>query len=91
VVILKIAHSLIKLVWFIALFCFVSWMDVRYFSEHPMISNDTAIKIAYWFSSKPTPEDIYFSYDYVLIFFNFFSSIILYFIIVKLVNTVRRK
>ncbi|STQ59457.1 Uncharacterised protein [Pseudescherichia vulneris] len=90
-VILKVAHSLLKLVWFIALFCFVSWMDVRYFSEHPMISNVTAIKIAYWFSSKPAPEDIYFSYDYVLIFFNFLSSIILYFIIVKLVNTVRRK
>ncbi len=89
--ILKVVHSLIKLVWLIALFYFVSWVDVRYFSEHPMISNDTAIKIAYLFSSKPTPEDIYFSYDYVLIFFNFLFSIILYFIIVKLVNTVRRK
>jgi len=91
VVILKVAHSLLKLFWYIALFCFVSWVDVRYFSEHPMISNDTAIKVAYWFSSTPTPEDIYFSYDYALILFNFLSSIVLYFITVKLINVIRRK
>jgi len=66
-------------------------VDVRYFSEHPMISNDTAIKVAYWFSSTPTPEDIYFSYDYALILFNFLSSIVLYFITVKLINVIRRK
>lgn len=90
-VILKVAHSLLKLFWYIALFCFVSWVDVRYFSEHPMISNDTAIKVAYWFSSTPTPEDIYFSYDYALILFNFLSSIVLYFITVKLINVIRRK
>lgn len=90
-VILKVAHSLLKLFWYIALFCFVSWVDVRYFSEHPMISNDTAIKVAYWFSSTPTPEDIYFSYDYALILFNFLSSIVLYFITVKLMNVIRRK
>lgn len=90
-VILKVAHSLLKLFWYIALFCFVSWVDVRYFSEHPMISNDTAIKVAYWFSSTPTPEDMYFSYDYALILFNFLSSIVLYFITVKLINVIRRK
>ncbi len=90
-VILKVAHSLLKLFWYIALFCFVSWVDVRYFSEHSMISNDTAIKVAYWFSSTPTPEDIYFSYDYALILFNFLSSIVLYFITVKLINVIRRK
>lgn len=90
-VIRKVALSMLKLVWFITLFCIVSWVDVRHFSENPMISNDTAIKVAYWFSSEPTPEDIYYSYDYILIVFNLVSSIILYFITVKLVKTVRSK
>lgn len=85
-VIRKLARSLLKLVWFFALFCAVSWLDVRYFSEHPMISNDTAIKIAHWLSSNPTPEDIYYSYDYVLIGFNFIAAIILYLITVKLIK-----
>ncbi len=90
-VIRKVALSLLKLVWFITLFCVVSWVDVRYFSENPIISNDIAIKIAYWFSSGPTPEDIYYSYDYILIVFNLVSSIILHFITLKLVKTVRSK
>lgn len=90
-VIRKVALSLLKLVWFFTLFCVVSWMDVRYFSENPIISNNTAVKIAYWLNSEPTPEDIYYSYDYILIVFNLVSSIILYFITVKLVKTVRSK
>lgn len=90
-VIRKVVLSLLKLVWFITLFCVVSWVDVRYFSENPIISNDTAIKIAYGLSSEPTPEDIYYSYDYVLIIFNLLSSFFLYFITVKLIKAVRRK
>ena len=85
-VIQKLARSMLKLIWFIVLFCTLSWTDVRYFSEHPIISNNTAIRIAYWFSSEPSPEDIYFSYDYVLITFNFIISFGLYFITVKLIR-----
>jgi len=91
VVIRKLAHSLLKLSLFIAFFCVVSWVDVRYFAEHPMINNDTAIKIAHGFSTEPTPEDIYFSYDYVLVGFNLILSTILYLITVKLIKIVRSK
>ena len=90
-VIRKAALSLLKLVWLSALFCVVSWVDVRYFSENPMISNDTAIKVAHWFSAEPTPEDIYYSYDYVLIFFNLLSAMIFYLITVKLIKTLMSK
>jgi len=90
VVIRKVALRLLKLVWFIILFCVVSWMDVRYFSENPIISNDTAIKIAHRLNSEPMPEDIYYSYDYVLIFFNLLSSIVLYLITLKLINIIRK-
>jgi hypothetical protein len=91
VVIRKLVRSLLKLVWFIALFCLVSWVDVHYFSLHPMISNDTAIRIAHWLNSNPTPEDIYYSYDYILIGFNLISSFILYIVIVKLIKKARSK
>ena len=90
-VIRKVALSLLKLVWFIIHFCVVSWMDVRYFSENPIISNDTAIKIAHWLNSEPMPEDIYYSYDYVLIFFNILASFFLCHITVKLTKAARRK
>lgn len=65
----------LKLLWFITLFCIVSWVDVLHFSENPIISNDTAIKIAYWLNSEPKPEDIYYSYDYVLIFLTWYLQL----------------
>jgi hypothetical protein len=85
-----LARKLAKIMLLIAIFCFVSWCDVRYLSEHPLISNDTAIKIAYWFSSVPTPEDIYFSFDYVMIASNIIISIIFYVIALTIIRKISK-
>ncbi|KYQ74451.1 hypothetical protein C4L14_21020 [Enterobacter sp. RC4] len=71
---------------FIGIFAIVSWLDVGYLTEHPLISNETAIRISYLFSNNPAPEDIYYSYDYALIVFNVLISLFLYIVTMKLVK-----
>lgn len=75
----------------IGIFTIVSWLDVSYLTEHPLISNETAIRISYIFSNNPTPEDIYCSYDYALITFNILISLFLYIVTMKLVQLTRSK
>ncbi|MEN3754416.1 hypothetical protein ABC733_22520 [Mangrovibacter sp. SLW1] len=52
----------------------------------PLISNDTAIKVAHWLSSDPAPEDIYAVYDYVVIGVNLIAAIVGYILVVKVVK-----
>lgn len=91
VVIRKLALSSLRMILFIGIFAIVSWLDVGYLTEHPLISNETAIRISYFFSNNPTPEDIYYGYDYTLITFNFLISLFLYFVTMKLVKLTRSK
>lgn len=76
---------------FIGIFAIVSWLDVGYLTEHPLISNETAIRISYLFSNNTAPEDIYYSYDYALIVFNVLISLFLYIVTMKLVKLTRSK
>ncbi len=85
----KIARRFLKIILFIALFCIVSKIGVPYFSAHPLIGNDTVIKMVGWFNSNPTPEDIYYMFDYVMIGLNVIASMAFYFIIMKLITTIR--
>jgi hypothetical protein len=75
----------------IGIFAIVSWLDVSYLTEHPLISNETAINLSYIFSNNPAPEDIYYSYDYALIAFNIIISLSLYIVTMKLVKLTRSK
>lgn len=70
-----VVRRLLKTLFFIAIFCLISWLDVPYLSQHPLISNDTAIKAAHWFVPAPYPEDIYAIFDYTLILFNLIITI----------------
>lgn len=83
-VIRKLALSSLRMIIFIGIFAIVSWLDVGYLTEHPLISNETAIRISYLFSNNPAPEDIYYSYDYTLIVFNVLISLFLYIVTMKL-------
>lgn len=91
VAIKKLALSSLRIILFIGIFASVSWLDVCYLTEHPLISNETAIRISYFFSNNPTPEDIYYSYDYTLIVFNVLISLFLYIVTMKLVKLTRSK
>ena len=90
-VIRKLALSSLRMIIFIGIFAIVSWLDVGYLTEHPLISNETAIRISYLFSNNPAPEDIYYSYDYALIVFNVLISLFLYIVTMKLVKLTRIK
>lgn len=90
-VIRKLALSSLRMIIFIGIFAIVSWLDVGYLTEHPLISNKTAIRISYLFSNNPAPEDIYYSYDYALIVFNALISLFLYIVTMKLVKLTRSK
>lgn len=90
-VIRKLALSSLRMIIFIGIFAIVSWLDVGYLTEHPLISNETAIRISYLFSNNPAPEDIYYSYDYALILFNVLISLFLYIVTMKLVKLTRSK
>lgn len=90
-VIRKLALSSLRMILFIGMFAIVSWLDVRYLTRHPLISNETAIRISYLFSDNPTPEDIYYSYDYALIVFNTLISLFLYIVTMKLIKLTRSK
>ena len=81
----------IRTTLFIGIFAIVSWLDVGYLTEHPLISNETAIRISYLLSNNPAPEDIYYSYDYALILFNVLISLFLYIVTVKLFKLTRSK
>ena len=91
VAIKKLALSSLRIILFIGIFASVSWLDVCYLTEHPLISNETAIRISSFFSNNPTPEDIYYSYDYALIVFNVLISLFLYIVTMKLVKLTRSK
>ncbi|OUS55931.1 hypothetical protein A9K82_12865 [Enterobacter kobei] len=91
VVIKKLALSSLRMLLLIAIFAIVSWLDVGYLTEHPLISNETAIKISYLFSDNPAPEDIYYSYDYALIASNVLISLFLYVVTMKLIKLTRSK
>ena len=88
VVIRKLA---IRTTLFIGIFAIVSWLDVGYLTEHPLISNETAIRISYLLSNNPAPEDIYYSYDYALIAFNVLISLFLNIVTMKLFKLTRSK
>lgn len=88
VVIRKLA---LRTTLFIGIFAIVSWLDVGYLTEHPLISNETAIRISCLLSNNPAPEDIYYSYDYALIVFNVLISLFLYIVTVKLFKLTRSK
>ena len=90
-VIRKLALSSLRMIIFIGIFAIVSWLDVGYLTEHPLISNETAIRISYLFSNNPAPEDIYYSYDYTLIVFNVLISLFLYIVTMKLIKLTRSK
>ncbi len=90
-VIRKLALSSLRMIIFIGIFAIVSWLDVDYLTEHPLTSNETAIRISYLFSNNPAPEDIYYSYDYALIVFNVLISLFLYIVTMKLVKLTRSK
>lgn len=90
-VIRKLALSSLRMIIFIGIFAIVSWLDVGYLTEHPLISNETAIRISYLFSNNPEPEDIYYSYDYALVVFNALISLFLYIVTMKLVKLTRSK
>lgn len=90
-VIRKLALSSLRMIIFIGIFAIVSWLDIGYLPEHPLISNETAIRISYLFSNNPAPEDIYYSYDYALILFNVLISLFLYIVTMKLVKLTRSK
>lgn len=90
-VIRKLVLSSVRMVLFIGIFAIVSWLDVCYLTEHPLISHETAIRISYLINNNPTPEDIYYSYDYVLISFNTLTSIFFYIITMKLIKLLRSK
>lgn len=90
-VIRKLALSSLRMIIFIGIFAIVSWLDIGYLTEHPLISNETAIRISYLFSNNPAPEDIYCSYDYALILFNVLISLFLYIVTMKLVKLTRSK
>ena len=90
-VIRKLALSSLRMIIFIGIFAIVSWLDVGYLTEHPLISNETAIRISYLLSNNPAPEDIYYSYDYALIVFNVLISLFLYIVTMKLVKLTRSK
>lgn len=89
VVIKKIALSSFRMILLIVIFTIVSWIDVCYLTEHPLISNETAIKISYLLSNNPAPEDIYYSYDFTLIVFNILISLVLYIVTMKLIKLTR--
>lgn len=91
VVIRKLVLSSLRMVLFIGIFAGVSWLDVCYLTEHPLISHETAIRISYFFSNNPSPEDIYYSYDYALILFNTLTSLFLCIITMKLIKLTRSK
>ena len=91
VVIRKLVLSSVRMVLFIGIFAIVSWLDVCYLTEHPLISHETAIRISYLISNNPAPEDIYYSYDYALIVFNVLISLFLYIVTMKLVKLTRSK
>lgn len=90
-VIKKLVLSSLRMILFIGIFAIVSWLDVSYLAEHPLISNEIAIKISYIFRNNPTPEDIYYSYDYALIAFNILISLFFYIVTMKLVQLTRSK
>lgn len=90
-VIKKLVLSSLRIILLIGIFAIVSWLDISYLTEHPLISNEIAIKLSYIFSNNPTPEDIYYSYDYALIAFNIFTSLFLYIVTTKLVKLTRSK
>ncbi len=90
-VIRKLVLSSLRMIIFIGIFAIVSWLDVGYLTEHPLISNETAIRISYLFSNNPAPEDIYYSYDYALTVFNVLISLFLYIVTMKLVKLTRSK
>ena len=84
------AHNVLKTALFITCFVIISWLDVRYFYEHPLISNATSIKIAKLIHSNPKPEDIYYIYDYVVILLNLALTFLLYKISIKTFISLRR-
>lgn len=90
-VIKKLVLSSLRMILLIGIFTIVSWLDVSYLTEHPLISNETAIRISYLFSNNPAPEDIYYSYDYALIVFNVLISLFLYIVTMKLFKLTRSK
>lgn len=90
-VIKKLVLSSLRMILLIGIFTIVSWLDVSYLTEHPLISNETAIRISYFFSNNPAPEDIYYSYDYALIVFNVLISLFLYIVTMKLFKLTRSK
>lgn len=91
VVIRKLALNSLRMILFIGIFAIVSGLDVGYLTEHPLISNETAISISYLFSNNPAPEDIYYSYDYALIIFNVLISLFIYIVTMKLFKLTRSK
>lgn len=90
-VIKKLVLSSLRMILLIGIFTIVSWLDVSYLTEYPLISNETAIRISYFFSKNPAPEDIYYSYDYALIVFNVLISLFLYIVTMKLFKLTRSK
>ena len=87
----KLVLSSLRMILLIGIFAIVSWLDVSYLTKHPFISNEIAIKLSYIFSNTPTPEDIYYSYDYALIAFNILISLFFYIVTMKLVKLTRSK
>lgn len=90
-VIRKFVFSFFRMIIFIGIFVIVLWLDVGYLIEYLLISNEIVIRIFYLFSNNLVFEDIYYSYDYILIVFNVFIFFFLYIVIMKLVKLIRSK
>ena len=86
-----LVRRLLKTVLFIVLFCLFSLLDASHLYTNPLISNDTAIKVAHWLSSDPAPEDIYAVYDYVVIGVNLIAAIVGYILVLKFVLSLEKR
>lgn len=73
-----LARNLLKFIVFLMLFYTATNLEAPYLSNHPVISFDTAVTVASWISSNPTPEDIYFVFDYVSIAIRLLMAVVFY-------------
>lgn len=80
-----LARKFLRILGFLVVFSAISKGFYLLFGDAPIISNDTAVRVAGWISTPSAPEDIYDVYDYAVIIVNVVVSIVFFSVIVQLI------
>ncbi len=80
-----LARKFLRLFGFLVLFSAISKGFYILFGDAPIISNETAMRVAGWISTPSSSEDIYDVFDYAVIILNAVISIIVFSVIVQFI------